>query len=177
MIIRHAEKPGASGDDDRGVSPTGEPDRHELTVTGWQRAGALVRFFAPSVGAPPPPLAVPAVLVASAAIPGSPSLRAQRTLAPLSRMLGLPIRCRHAEGEEHALAASLRAGATPALVCWHHKSIAPLVEALTDGAVAPRHWPDERFDLVWVLERGGAGRWTFAAVPQRLLPGDRDDTA
>jgi hypothetical protein len=46
MVIRHAEKPdkqaGMSG-----ISKVGEPDKDDLTVRGWQRAGALVRFFNP----------------------------------------------------------------------------------------------------------------------------------
>jgi len=50
MVIRHAEKPdkqaGISG-----VTEAGMADKDELTVKGWQRAGALVRFFNPSVPA------------------------------------------------------------------------------------------------------------------------------
>src|SRR5256885_1434292 len=46
MIIRHAEKH-QHGSRDRGVAEDGRPAHHELTVRGWQRAGALVHLFAP----------------------------------------------------------------------------------------------------------------------------------
>src|SRR4051812_21666881 len=45
MIIRHAEKH-QHGMQARGVDEDGHPARHELTVRGWQRAGALVQLFA-----------------------------------------------------------------------------------------------------------------------------------
>src|SRR5271155_5881231 len=48
MIIRHVEKPQGQT---AGVTIDGEQDEEELTVRGWQRAGALVRFFAPVAGA------------------------------------------------------------------------------------------------------------------------------
>ena len=37
MLIRHAEKPDGN---DSGVDPKGNPDKHDLIVRGWQRAGA-----------------------------------------------------------------------------------------------------------------------------------------
>ena len=43
MLIRHAEKP---DDKDGGVDPKGDLEKHDLIVRGWQRAGALVQFFA-----------------------------------------------------------------------------------------------------------------------------------
>jgi hypothetical protein len=52
MIIRHAEKPDPSANI-VGVTEGGDVDKDDLTVRGWQRAGALVRFFNPV--APPAP--------------------------------------------------------------------------------------------------------------------------
>ena len=46
MLIRHAERPSADKSI-RGVTQEGIKNKEELTVRGWQRAGALVRFFAP----------------------------------------------------------------------------------------------------------------------------------
>jgi hypothetical protein len=34
-------------------------------------------------------------------------------------------------------------------------------------------WPDERFDIVWVLDRDGE-RWKFSQLPQMLLAGDSE---
>ena len=60
MIIRHGEKPSADGTI-AGVTTDGDADPNELSVRGWQRAGALVRFFAPIAGAPlRPGIATPA---------------------------------------------------------------------------------------------------------------------
>ena len=43
MIIRHAEAPVPG--QFKGVRQSGEDDEHSLIVRGWQRAGALIRFF------------------------------------------------------------------------------------------------------------------------------------
>ncbi len=47
MLIRHAERPNADKSL-RGVGFDGRKDKESLTVRGWQRAGALARFFAPA---------------------------------------------------------------------------------------------------------------------------------
>src|SRR5689334_18288999 len=81
MIIRHAEKP---DDADQGVTPAGLPDREDLTVRGWQRAGALGRFFAPrDERFADPHLATPDVIFASQVGPQSPSARPMHTVTPL----------------------------------------------------------------------------------------------
>jgi hypothetical protein len=47
--------------------------------------------------------------------------------------------------------------------------------ALLPGAPpVPKIWPDNRFDLVWIFDRAGAG-WSFSQVLQRLLPEDGDE--
>lgn len=51
MLIRHAEKPAASGVP-YGVEPDGSQDAESLTVAGWQRAGALVGLLDPRTNMP-----------------------------------------------------------------------------------------------------------------------------
>src|ERR1700693_1464104 len=55
MIVRHAEKPPEppASPPPFGVTPDGRQDDHSLSVRGWQRAGALATFFAPSRTTPP----------------------------------------------------------------------------------------------------------------------------
>lgn len=176
MIIRHAEK--HSGGRERGVNMEGLRAHHELTVRGWQRAGALARFFAPVGGMPPgSPISTPRSIFASAATPRSPSLRAQHTVAPLAAMLGIPIDKSHADGEEAAIAAAALAAADPVLIAWHHSHIPTLARMIAGAQLGFPEWPDERFDLVWVLDRGAqpAGPWRFSQVAQCLFAQDRDE--
>jgi phosphohistidine phosphatase SixA len=171
MIIRHAEKPLPSRPG-VGISPTGRPDKRSLTVDGWQRAGALVELFAPARGRPPAGLWRPDAVYASAARDGR-SRRSIETVEPLARQLGVEIVDRYAPDEERELVAELadRPGVT--LVSWHHKSLRRIVDHLGEVTPAPpRHWPRDRYDVVWVFVRAGHG-WRFAQVPQLLLPGDQ----
>ena len=83
MLIRHAERPSADKSI-RGVTQDGVKDKEELTVRGWQRAGALVRFFAPHDNHfVHPALGRPEILFACKAGPTAPSLRPQHSLLPL----------------------------------------------------------------------------------------------
>ena len=175
MIIRHAEKPTDDGAI-RGVSEHGVHDRHALSVRGWQRAGALVRFFAPpGETGTAEHIATPSTIIASAATLESPSVRSRQTVAPLADELGVPVTSDHTKGEELALATAALAQPSPVLIAWHHKQIPRLARAITGEEIdCPAHWPDERFDLVWVLEQNPTGEWKFHQIPQRLLPNDAD---
>jgi hypothetical protein len=171
MIIRHAEKPLPTGLV-RGISPSGRPDKRSLSVDGWQRAGALVELFAPMRCRPPAGLWRPEAVYAAAARHGR-SRRSIETVEPVARQLGVEVDDRYEPGQEAQLAAELvgRPGAT--LVSWHHKSLSKIVHNLGDITPSPpRHWPADRYDMVWVFVRVGDG-WRFAQVPQLLLPGDR----
>jgi len=127
MIIRHAEKH-QHGSHDRGVSEDGRPAHHELTVRGWQRAGALVHLFAPPGGLPDGSrIQTPRSIFASDATRDSPSLRAMHTAGPLAAALGIPVNHAYAEEEEAALAAVVIAAPSPALIVWHHAAIPRLV--------------------------------------------------
>lgn len=58
------------------------------------------------------------------------------------------------------------------LISWEHKRIPDLVAMLPDPPLCPPEWPDDRFDLVWLLDRDETD-WNFTQVPQLLLAGDR----
>ena len=173
MLIRHAEKPAGRV---RGIDADGRADAEALTVRGWQRAGALVRLFAPRNGrSAARRLAVPDVLFAAGVGPKSPSRRPLQTITPLAHALGKPIEQRHRKGQESALVAAIMRRKGAVLVAWEHTLVPTIANAiLGDRTTVPQRWPDHRFDLVWVLKRTGK-RWTFRQVPQKLLAGDTDE--
>jgi broad specificity phosphatase PhoE len=176
MIIRHAEKHTNGAGVDKSVSPQGVHTKHELTVRGWLRAGALAPFFAPTAGlAEDAPISTPRTIFASAATKQSPSLRPQHTVRPLAELLGLEIDTRFACGQEQALAAAAQQAQGPVLIVWHHSHICGLADMITGPRTQfPRHWPDDRFDVVWVLDRREPDApWAFSQVAQRLFAYDR----
>jgi phosphohistidine phosphatase SixA len=178
MIIRHAEKH-QHGAHARGVTEDGRPAAHELTVRGWERAAALVSFFAPR-GIPPKETQIqtPRSIFASDATKQSPSLRAMHTAGPLAAALGISVNHDYAEDEEAALAAAVSAAPSPVLIVWHHGHIARLAKQIAGPHIpCPGQWPEDRFDVVWILARQGAegSSWSFSQVAQCLLPGDCPD--
>jgi hypothetical protein len=165
ILLRHAEK---ASDDGRvkGVDARGAPDTNDLCVRGWQRAGALARFFAPGGG----DLGVPQALFAGAPTEEHPSRRSISTLAPLAERLGLPLNMRLRRGQEAELAAAATGCDGPVLVAWDHRHLPALARAFTRASVPPQ-WPEGCFDRFWILTREGAD-WRFEQRPQRLLGGD-----
>ncbi len=87
-------------------------------------------------------------------------------------MLPLEVITRYVKGQEQALSQELAVTTGDTLVCWQHESIPPIAGALL-GDDRPLSWPDDRFDLVWVLQRAEqTDAWTFTEVRQGLLVGD-----
>lgn len=172
MLIRHAEKPlpGGAG----GVDESGKPDPESLTPRGWQRAGALVRFFYPETAAIGK-IATPDVVFAVGVGPESQSKRSVQTISSLAALLraerSAPFVCDHLKDDVDALVADVRRRDGTVLIVWEHKFIATLVNLLSDGKFSPTPWPDDQFDMVWVLDRAGA-KWDWSEVPQKLLPED-----
>jgi hypothetical protein len=161
MLIRHAE------DDERSPS---------LSARGWQRAGALVRLFAPlDASVVRKHLALPRHIVAARS--DEHSTRALDTVQPLAEMLELPVDDSLGSDDPPAqVAQALRALDAPVLVCWRHDTLPALAEALLQrSGDTPPKWPDERHDVVWVIERGGANAH-LVQVPQQVLPGDRSQS-
>lgn len=175
MLIRHAEKPDKdAGGQVSGVDENGAEDNAELAVSGWQRAGALARFFAPVADRPKGTIIEnPNRLFAAGPNAKDPSKRAVHTLAPLSGIGGVEIVTKFGVGDEPALAAAIFEQVGVVLAAWEHKNIKHVVEALTNRAVKSPHWPGDRFDMVLVLTPSPA--WSLRQVPQLLLPGDRSD--
>jgi hypothetical protein len=171
QIIRHAEKP-LTPYPPHGVSIDGVADPDSLTPRGWQRAGALVGLFS---GEREGILRTPTALFASRVAPGSGSRRSFETLQPLSERLGLRIDTRFAKNELAELAAAIGAISGVVLVAWEHHLIPALASILVgDTSTAPQVWPDDCFDMVWVIEPGvGGAAATFRQVPELLLAGDR----
>jgi hypothetical protein len=174
MLIRHAEKP---TDALSGVSEDGNQNPEELIVRGWQRAGALVRFFAPAAGAfSDPRLATPDTIFASGIAHHSNSLRPQHTIQPLAQLLNLTPNLSYAKGDENDLAAAVLRSSGVVLIAWQHEAIPAIVNQIVgNSSTCPQTWLDTRFDLVWVLDAAANGNWSFTQVPQMLLAGDKPE--
>jgi broad specificity phosphatase PhoE len=172
MVIRHAEKP--SGEP--GLMPDGTKNPEALTATGWRRANALVGLFVPPTGRfTDPHLATPQTIFASGIGHPSNSLRPQRTVTPLATKLNVPIK-KHLKGDEAGLVHDVTVVDGVVLIAWEHEAIPDIANLLIRGSRhgLPSQWPGHRFDLVWVFT-DASETWSFAQVPQLLLPGDSAD--
>jgi hypothetical protein len=176
-LIRHAEKQLAD-QPPYSVSVDGMLDPESLTPRGWQRAGALVGLFAPRPDQHSAALCpTPAHLFASELGPHSQSRRPRETLLPLSERLGLPIDQHHVQDDLDHLVEAILACDGDVLVAWEHKRIPVIANRLIgDASTVPQVWPDDRYDLVWVLEPDlTSSGFRLRQVPQLLLAGDRPD--
>lgn len=176
MVIRHAEKPNGAR---AGVNEAGLPSARDLTVRGWQRAGALACLFAPARGPLQSPLLTkPEFIFASAAVDdpeggNSRSRRSQETLMPLAELLGIEINLSFSKGEEKALAKAAQACDGPVLIAWQHENISAIVNFILGTEAEPPLWPTHRFDVVFVLSLNPTdGKYSLAQAPQCLLAGD-----
>jgi hypothetical protein len=172
MLIRHAEKP---DDEDGGVDQKGKPDKHDLIVRGWQRAGALVQFFA-NPRDPNGPIKPPATIFATEPSSQTASKRPLDTVTPLAEFLSIDIDSDITEGAEQDLVDQAVASTGVVLIAWHHEAIPKIANLILQNQTAPQKWPGDRFDVVWIFSRAAAnGPWTFSQAPQLLLSGDSPD--
>ena len=176
MIIRHGEKPSDNGSV-HGVDESGAHDPDELSVRGWQRAGALVRFFAPPNGTfSHPALATPTSIFAPLPSGHVKSVRSQHTVQPLARYLNRTVDLHHEKGDEDKLAQTATATQGVVLIAWEHQAIPDIAAAIVGHDHAcPKKWPDSRFDMVWILDQKTGSGWALTQVPQLVLPGDVGD--
>ena len=174
MIVRHGEKPDKDASI-HGVDPEGERDKNELSPQGWQRSGALVRFFNPlNSQFSNPALAKPNAVFAAAPSDHVKSERSLNTVKAVADSLRLHIDLKYTKGDEEALVHNVLATDGVVLIAWEHKSILAIANLiLGHDKSSPQKWPDSRFDLVWVFDQQPHPRvWKFTQVPQLLLPGD-----
>jgi broad specificity phosphatase PhoE len=176
MLIRHAEKPPSAGPPPGGVHEDGTPHEHSLIVRGWQRAGALVPFFAQPWDAA---IETPAHIY-------SPPVkhddgdhgRPYETVVPTAARLALQPDTRFVLDQETDLVADVRTRDGVVLIAWEHNRIPRIANGLLgDTTSAPQKWPDDRFDLVWIFDLQPDGRYRFSQRPQLLMSADRADLA
>lgn len=170
MIIRHAEKPMDAGDG-LAVDAQGHADPAGLSVRGWQRAGALVNFFAPKAHASPDPrIATPVQIFAAAS--HARSRRPALTVGPLAAALGLPVQAdlRSGADEAEVVRRALQADGA-VLICWRHDFIHRFGRFLDLPQTEDCPWSEGCFDAVWVFVRDGA-QWKWVVARQSLLAGD-----
>jgi len=174
MIVRHGEKP-EKDEDIHGVNPEGEHDKNELSTRGWQRSGALVRFFNPLNGQfIHPAMAKPNAFFAAAPSGHVQSERSHHTVKAVAESMGLKVNLKYTKGDEKKLAEDAMATHGVALIAWEHNAIVELTNIiLGNDKSSPQKWPDSRFDLVWILDRQPHPMgWKLTQVAQMLLPGD-----
>lgn len=170
VIVRHAEKPEPGVAE--GVDHKGHPTGHGLTPRGWSRSGALAVRMA-HAGAPTDSLPRPERVYATATDPHHASDRPRLTAHGIAQRLGVPMRDHFGRGDEAALVAEVTGGGEPTLIVWDHGHIPALAQtfALAPGTQVPAAWPEDRFDLYWVLIPGDDG-YALSITPQELLAGD-----
>ena len=177
MFVRHGEKPG-DGSPPHGVNRHGERDEHSLSVRGWIRAGALASLFAHAPSKSHPHIVRPGRIFATRPTHEAKSKRELHTAEPTARRLKLEVADSHTHGNEEDLVKEVLSRPQPALIVWHHGTMAKLAGhfPIVNSGEIPKHWPDERFDLIWVLERqpGAELKYRFVVVPQMLLADDEE---
>lgn len=174
MLIRHAEKPDEDSDT-RGVTQKGARSHESLDVRGWQRAGALTTLLAPTDGHfQHASLARPQFLFASKFLKRKGSKRPSQTITPLADKLGIRVNDDFQRSDFESMLEEVFLCKGIVLICWQREYLPEIAQhILGDKKIAPREWPEDRFDLVWVfdLNRSSTG-YRFKQVPQKLLLGD-----
>ena len=97
---------------------------------------------------------------------------------PTAKRLKLEVEDSHTHGNEEDLVKEVLGRPESTLIVWHHGTMAKLVRhfPIVNIDEIPKHWPDERFDLIWVLVRqpGAELKYRFVVVPQMLLADDEE---
>lgn len=173
MFLRHGEKPADDGPP-LGVDPHGHNDPHSLSVRGWTRAGALSALFDHVPTPDRPGLTRPGHIVATQPTHDYKSKRERDTATPTAGRLGLTIDESFTHRDAEEAAKSILGQDQDVLVVWHHGSMPKLLQhfPLADASQIPQAWPEDRFDLIWILSRESDGRYAFSEANQDLLADD-----
>lgn len=174
VIVRHAEKPESGGP--HGVDHHGSPSGRGLTPRGWSRAGALAVRMA-HAGRPGDELPLPEAVYATASDAHHESDRPRLTAHVVADRLQLSMLDHLGRGDEAKLAKEVVGAGAPTFIVWDHGHIPALTKAfpLASGVDVPDAWPEDRFDLFWLLTPGDGG-YTLTILPQQLLAGDASTT-
>jgi len=139
ILIRHADKPA-------------DPQDPHLSPAGVQRAEWLVSFITTDPAMTR--FGLPVAVFATRTTKDDNGQRTQETVAPLARVLKLPVRTPFL-GKDYAALADLilaepaYAGKT-VLICWNHEEIPQLAAALGVTPEPPK-WKESAFDRVYVI--------------------------
>jgi len=127
-------------------------------------------------GAPGDDLTRPTRVYATATDPHHASDRPKLTATPIAARLDVALLDHHGRGAEPAIADEVVTAGEPTLIVWDHGHIPMLAKSfpLDEGVDVPEQWPDDRFDLFWLLVPNPAGRYTLHIQGQELLAGNSD---
>ena len=139
ILIRHADKPS-------------DPKDPHLSQAGVQRAERLVSFI--TTDPVMTRFGLPVAVFATRTTKDGNGQRTQETVAPLARVLKLPVQTSflgkdYAELANLILANPVYAGKT-VLICWNHEEIPQLAAALGVTPEPPK-WKAKVFDQVYVI--------------------------
>ena len=170
IIARHAEKPEPDGP--HGTDHHGRPSGHGLTPRGWARSGALAVRLS-YAGQHDDQLVKPGRVYATATDPHHDSDRPRLTAHGIAKRLGLPMLDHLGRGDESKVGSEVSTADETTLVVWDHGHIPDLARAfpLAPGVNVPDAWPDDRFDLFWILTPSDEG-YHLSVIAQDLLAGD-----
>ncbi|WP_322102666.1 hypothetical protein [Paraburkholderia sp. J41] len=77
----------------------------------------------------------------------------------------------HLKDDGAALMADVLTQTGVVLISWEHKVLPTLFSHIPGAPPVPAAWPEDRYDVIWLLDRRAHG-WAFSQHPQLLLAGD-----
>jgi hypothetical protein len=175
VCLRHAEKPANAEDpaapleeDGPGFDQCGRVSPHSLTIKGWERAYALgATDFCGQV-----PLDEGSVVILVPDYHGNAERRRPyQTVLPFSLRRGIEPQHPCKSSEIDTLCHEVTHSDGIVVVCWEHKHLEELVQALIQRTVS---WPPDRFDLIWLVRPSATDeKDKWQPVPQLVVRGDQ----